>query len=180
MKIDDGETLPLSGGNLSKLGDLYNEVTASTSWKNAYVVNGGFNSNFGKKYQYGAGDTQARINTDEHKVVSANVGQSLGGNAQTNSSDDIKTTPKQVAFEKQTVGGADYNVAHVITEALNSVAYAKVPYNFRTAISISSNSETIGAGENGVADILVDVLTKTNSETAWEGGRRREVGSEAE
>ncbi len=165
MKIDDGETLPLSGSNLSKLGDLYNEVAASTSWKNAYAVNGGFNSSFGKKYQYGAGDTQARINTDEYKVVSANVGQSLGGNAQTNSSDEIKTTPKQVAFEKQTVGGADYNVAHVITEALNSVAYAKVPYNFRTAISISSNSETIGAGENGVADILVDVLTKTNSET---------------
>ncbi|MBR3353223.1 hypothetical protein IKG49_01365 [Candidatus Saccharibacteria bacterium] len=165
IRIDDGEILPLSGRNSNKLGDLYNEVAVSTSWKNAYVVNGGFSSSFGKKYQYGAGDTQTRTNVDEYKVTSTNVGQSLDGNAQTNSVADIKITPRQVAFEKQTVGGASYNVAHVITGALSSTAYAKVPYNFRTAISVNSGNEVIGAGESGVVNIPVDVLTKTNSET---------------
>ena len=171
MRINNSATIfPVSGINNNRLGDLYNVGRVAISsdlrnWQNAYAVNGDFASSFGRNYIYNIGNTERRMNYDEYRVVASQVGKTLDGVAQTNIPDEIKTTPKQISFVKQTIGGIDYNVAQIYTDTLKKTASAKIPYNYRTAINLNTEETTVGAGENGTVDILVDVLTKKNSET---------------
>ncbi len=164
IKIDNGTILPLNSVNSDKLGDIFKNTALFTEWKNAYAVNGNFGG-LNKTYRYDAGDTETRTNIDEYRISWTEAGRSLDGVAQTNSTGEIMTTPRQVSFESYMMGEGDYNVAHVFTDALRATAYAKVPYNYRTAIGVNSNSETVGAGETGTIDVTIDVLPKVNNET---------------
>lgn len=174
MKFADKTNIfPASGTNTSTLSALFNSNRTSVSstmkdWNNAYAINNeGFasSSSFNQSYVYTVGNTAFQTNTNEHKIVASEVGKTLKGNAATNTLDANKTTPNQVEFTKATIGGVDYNLANVETNSIKKTAYAKVPYNYRTAIDVSSSNNTVAAGESGTVDITIDVLKKTNSET---------------
>ncbi len=174
MKFADKTNIfPASGTNTSTLSALFNSNRTSVSstmkdWNNAYAINNeGFasSSSFNQSYVYTVGNTAFQTNTNEYKIVASEVGKTLKGNAATNTLDANKTTPNQVEFTKATIGGVDYNLANVETNSIKKTAYAKVPYNYRTAIDVSSSNNTVAAGESGTVDITIDVLKKTNSET---------------
>lgn len=172
LSIDGSTAFPSSGVNTEKLGDLYNLGRISVNsglmnWKNAYAVTSeNFSTNsFDENYSYNVGNVESRTNTNEHVVSASEAGRSLNEIALTNSNSENKTTPSQVTFVKQNIGGTDFSVAQVTTTQMKKIASAKVPYNYRTAINIDSSSETVGAGENGAVNISIDVLTKTNNET---------------
>ncbi|MBR2994609.1 hypothetical protein IKF32_01695 [Candidatus Saccharibacteria bacterium] len=173
MKIDSYETIfPMVGNNANHLGELFNANRNNVSndlnnWNNAYAVNSeNFSiSSVNDNYIYNSGDNARKSNSNEHTVMSSEVGKSLNEIAKTNTLNENQTTPSQVTFTKYDADGTDYNLANVKTAQISRVAYAKVPYNYRTAIDVTSDAETVGAGEDGKIDIIVDVLTKTNSET---------------
>ena len=172
LRIDGSTAFPSLGVNLEKLGDLYNLNRGSINmslmnWRNAYSVNSeNFSNNiFNQNYSYNVGNTESRTNSNEHIVSASEAGRSLNEIAWTNSNEENKTTPSGVSFVKQNIGGTYYSVAQVATSQIKKTASAKVPYNYQTAISIDSSSETVGAGENGTINVSVDVLTKTNNET---------------
>ena len=173
MQIDGSSTIfPMVGNNESNLGAIFNanrnNVSSSLkNWNNAYAVD---SNNFSiasvsENHVYALGDNSARSNKNDHTVVPSEAGRSLEEYARTNTIDDNQTTPSQITFRKQIIDGVDYNMANVITNQINRIASAKVPYNYRTAINLNTEETTVGAGENGTVDILVDVLTKKNSET---------------
>lgn len=196
MRIDGGEVFPPNNvvNTTQELATMFNEIK-SPGWNNDIIMySTNFVSNsFSQTYNYVNGSIAKHSDTNDHSVVVREVGRSLNENAEINypNNSSIKTTPVQVAF---TSDGTS-NLGNVSTVRRYRIAYARIPYNYTTDITIPipdpeeskkpepdpgdpTNPENpstpaekvpapeiVYAGENKSIDVKVDIKPKPNSVT---------------
>lgn len=175
MKIDNSSTLyPSSGDNTLMLGQLFNNSVSLKGWNNAFSVDSGnfSGATVGLPFVFTNGDISHQERTmAAYMVDRSDVGKTLDEKARTNvrngsaTEESDKTTPSQVIFSSTTINNSFRTVANVITTQKSSIAYVKVPYNYNTGISVSSNNDVLYSGEDGSIDVNIDVLPKKNNET---------------
>ncbi|MDO5451538.1 MAG: hypothetical protein Q4F56_00400 [Candidatus Saccharibacteria bacterium] len=178
MRIDGGTIRPsASTKNTSEtLGAMFNTYydycknNGLRCWNNAMTV---FSSNFAsasvsQDYVYNLGSMTKQRESNNHSVLVSEVGRSLNETAITNRNDTTQTTPSQVTF----TDNSGKNLGDVITAAKSSIAYARVPYNFKTIIgdpesdpTCAGKSGLVCAGEGVTIDFPVAPVPKTNCET---------------
>ncbi|MBQ6487254.1 hypothetical protein IJI89_02390 [Candidatus Saccharibacteria bacterium] len=156
----------------STLGTLYNTYKGSAygNWNNSFTVKSdtdSFASPYFQNFNYPNGKTDKRITTNQHRVVTSEVGRNLSETAETNLNSNTQTTPGQITF---TADGSNNNVGNVYTANRSSQANAYVPYNYDTKLSIEEKpadvvQDVIYAGEEKEIKYEIDVIPKTNPET---------------
>ena len=160
---------PASGRNSLMLGTLFNNSIPKNckSWNNDFAVDGGGGLSYqNPAHSHTNGDTSRKEETNDQKITISHVGKKVYEMARTNTSDENKSTPKQVSFKAEKVGDEEnHDVAKVDIGQAVSQADVIVPYNYKTKIEVSASKETVNAGEEGAVGISVDVLPKTNNET---------------
>ncbi|MBQ3470159.1 hypothetical protein IJH23_00365 [Candidatus Saccharibacteria bacterium] len=191
IRIDGGTVYP---NTTQSLATMFNAIK-SPGWNNdiiMYSTNFASNS-FSQTYNYVNGSIAKHSETNDHSVVVREVGRSLNENAEINypNNSSIKTTPVQVAF---TSDGTS-NLGNVSTVRRYRIAYARIPYNYTTDITVPipdpeepkkpepdpgdpTNPENpstpaekvpapeiVYAGENKPIDVKVDIKPKPNSVT---------------
>ncbi len=164
-----GTIYPTSGVNTASiLGNMFNAYKGSSykNWNNSYTVKsdtGGFISAYSENFIYANGQTQKRVNSNNHQVRVTEVGRNLAETAVTNLNDRTKTTVSQVSF---TADGSNNNVANTYTTDKTSTANAYVPYNYDTTLKIEEDDDdTIYAGEEKNIKYEIDVVPKKNDKT---------------
>ena len=147
MRINGGTIYPVNDTNTAtKLGDLFNANNGNLAdWNNAFSVQKGFNNDYkwlvqfdGNNYvKLSLGATTRTEKENRVLVNSSDVGKIINERAITNLNKDTQTTPSQVTFTNNN----DRNLGNVITSSINSVASAKVPYNFINSIDFKEEDE---------------------------------------
>ncbi len=178
IQIDNGTTYDETSSSRT-LREAFNaHRDTMPEWNNAFGVNSTnfLSSKFSQGYAFGVGSISADTDdkTNVHRVSNDEVGRSLEEiasiNVDVDSGGPTRTTPSQVSFN---YSGNKF-ISKVITAPLNSKgAYAHVPYNFNTSISLKFNSAAVNdknvpifaSGEGGSADIDVKILPRENSYT---------------
>lgn len=193
MQIDSGTKYPRSGTNSSlSLATMFNTYR-TPGWNNDIIVysshsvidnskelNYNYDGVYAMTHNYRNGSMAKHEETNDHSVLKGEVGRSLNENADINYSgnNSIKTTPGQVLF----MPNGTRNLANVLTSRRYRVAYARVPYNYGTAVEITdhaapdstdpsdptspdSGPDIAYAGEDREVNFKVDITPKYNSET---------------
>ncbi|MBO4813092.1 hypothetical protein J5491_03000 [Candidatus Saccharibacteria bacterium] len=170
---------PIGGGGKT-LGTVFDNNAASykvNKWGNGFSVFGeNFTYNVG--YSFDSGDITKRDKEADNKqtISEASVGLELKEHAETNVAGSSKTTPSQIDFFSDTFNGSGHFINDVITTPVKSEASVKVPYNFKTSISVELDGAkqikfdgktrpAFASGESGGVKIHVDLLKKHNDLT---------------
>lgn len=172
IKVDSGSVIrPATGRNTtSRMHELYNNNKSQLgsglkNWNNAFSIDGSVLAS-PKTYSYTLGDTTRQEAINSYEVKMDNVGTTLSETARTNAIDAAKTTPSQVKFNSESIGGEAFDVGNIITTPKNSVASVVVPYNYENTTSISNNdNETMYAGETFTLKYKYIVSPRTNNLT---------------
>lgn len=177
--------------NTSKsMGTMFNEIK-SPGWNNAIIVRSfNFQSlSYSRNHIFENGDISKRTETtnpefvNKHKVVPSEVGLSLNENSEFNYSGNsrIRTTPTQVTF----TDNGQWNLGTVSILNHYRTAYARIPYNYDTAITIpepepkdpenpddpespmpnTKKPEIAYAGEKKEIEVVADIIPKYNRVT---------------
>ena len=139
-----------------------------SDWKNAFNVSSALSSGtkiaeLTNDHIYNNGDSDKKEvllpgNNNYHTVQMAYVGNTITGTASTNTNNNIKTTPSEVVFNNES--------ANIKTDSLTSAAKVSVPYNFNTAVTITSDENSVAtAGSNKNVNYEIKIKPKKNSET---------------
>lgn len=175
MRIKGGKVY--DGGGKT-LGVLYNVHKGSSlrNWNNGFSVQLAYNNNFGSSvrddFTFDAGKSDPQSKTNNYNVatgvLASDVGKTIDERAITNLNSVTQTTPSQVTFTRN----GDNNLGNVITDEQSSIATAKVPYNFNTGITITTdNSTPFYAGEEATVKFDVTLKPKKNNETMNSGDK---------
>ena len=171
MQIDGG-TIHSNSGSFSSwnntLGTMFNWYK-SPGWNNGFSIQRSNSSNnFAsgaatiQNHTYAAGSTDKQSPTpNNYTVALGDVGKSIDERAITNLNSTTQTTPSQVSFP-----ATDSNLSNVSTATKSKIAYARIPYNFTTGVSINTADSTpVYAGEKTIISYTFDINPKTNSYT---------------
>ena len=175
--------------NLDKIcgsGFSSNAALAIDPWNNAFGINFSTNSLGikGEAYTFERGKVCPANKNEEcnknskkfeaelpskkaYTVQGGDVGKDLTATTKFNTEfgKEINYTPTQIVYRDKLVNGKYYNVGFVYLQDKNRVAYARVPYNFDTVVSVGGLGENVLAGNPTSIKIIVKSGDKGNRRT---------------
>ena len=160
IKIDGGNKIANNNG--LTMERLFNDNNGTMQdWKNAFSVeSSGLLTEYKKNFPYTIGDTTGREEFNSYSLTKNDAGKSLNETAKINANNDTKTTPSKIFF----VNDGDTLVGNIATDAVDDIAKAIAPYNYKNSTNITkpTASAIVFAGENENVDYDVVVDKKYN------------------